>query len=1367
MNTEMHSSRPVSLPMDAVWDRIDPLAADFAINLPETELAVLPYFRIGGQGFERLIYELLQAEHQRPWFFGHNGQPQYGIDIVTDKGDGQTVYQCKNYKEAPNWASVKEAITKFENEWLGSMDLPSPKAFVYCCPHPLDDITFDVELMRFKEDFQRRTGVKVFFWDRHTLDTRLRRLPDIVAGLFSDSIAEHFCDCDDWRDDLWIRVQNGHARYPVINRFLDRHQRRAIYVENSQEVRFFAALEQVSAIALRGLPGTGKSFLGLELACRLKQPLRRIYYATLKDCAPSDHLWQPVRRRQSLPSIFLLDECHLIPEVVGTFLERLAPELENGKIKIILLMRDQPGCPGDEIDDSPEWLVRLKEEQALIDLRADPKRSFAITCHLRPDFTGLSRPRQKRLHHICGGDLLLLDEMLQGIDTPQEIDTLSLEVVLPKLRVQYFGGNQRLPTLAKLAGLAQFDIVPRASFFDGQWQSGEEKLADPLMTRLFAPPRYQFLHSSLAELALRALTQLDVKDDLLDKAVIDSTIRTLRCYLFYLCPNSSEKEAQLLDFILTLQQCMTASLKLTDIWNKSGITAQIVGDDKVFSIVNAGLSYCNFRFLQACINSLNVSNHPAKKHYVELVEKRLRSLIVDGANKSEINGEALNTINFAFSTLSIHAPERLNTVIEEYGASEFLHMILVNGTISTLFKLFRKLRNFTPTFGKKLLDQLTTEQVAILIDTTIASRRSIGTLDLTMFELGKSDSELLGRLEQAIGTPNFLRLILANGTLFELFRFLQHSTPEFRKKLLNRFTPTMSDALINKMIDRKRSIGTLNLTMFELGKSDAELLGRLEQTIGAQGLLRLILANGDLIDLFRFIEHSTPTFRKELLDRFTPTMADILINKMIDTKHSIGTLDFSIKELRKSDSELLGQLEQTIGAPGLLRLILANGTLVELFRVLQHSIPEFRKKLLYHITPSNAAVLIEKTISQLVRIESFHYTFKALATDGDQLSRLEQVLGIKGFWRLFIAVGSLNSVSKITRSMTEYFRAKVIAAATDLSVKDWCDIIARGLFLNACEFIKEDLATYPADARNAFSLALKGTASLLTANAKWFDLNPSRPQSDSEQVDGTILRAALLKRIQAVQLTDLFNLSFREAVNAMAICWRERTDLRPEIGNNLRNILPPPSDWPRKNGEVAAIRLVLALVRSSEFAEEDAHYLLGEIGSFLDKQVCADIETLPLFLLIWNMAALFYERGSEGNFTGAVPPALQEVLLGALMGRVRTKGSNKEKLSQLSLAGLIAFIYPQHKMRLVKMLIPIKGAIPWLSEYATKNTFVPSLFALEGIGLLSTVVYTFTPQVCGELLRKSEDYEDVGPAIEYLRQHISGRFNKAQFDKHQ
>jgi len=210
----------------------------------------------------------------------------------------------------------------------------------------------------------------------------------------------------------------------------------------------------------------------------------------------------------------------------------------------------------------------------------------------------------------------------------------------------------------------------------------------------------------------------------------------------------------------------------------------------------------------------------------------------------------------------------------------------------------------------------------------------------------------------------------------------------------------------------------------------------------------------------RSSKNATRGFRTTLLEQLTAEQAEVLLNKTIAAGRSIGTLDLAMRALREDDPKLLGRLEQSIGAAGFLRLILTNGALSELFQVLQRATRGFRTTLLEQLSTEQAGSLIDKTIEGARRIENLHFALRSLRENSDQLSRLEDVIGVAGWWRLLIACGSLNSVSQITQAMSSRFSAKVITAAAELSMLDWGGIIARGLFLNACDFAKNDLRAY-------------------------------------------------------------------------------------------------------------------------------------------------------------------------------------------------------------------------------------------------------------------------------------------------------------------
>ena len=56
------------------------------------------------------------------------------------------------------------------------------------------------------------------------------------------------------------------------------------------------------------------------------------------------------------------------------------------------------------------------------------------------------------------------------------------------------------------------------------------------------------------------------------------------------------------------------------------------------------------------------------------------------------------------------------------------------------------------------------------------------------------------------------------------------------------------------------------------------------------------------------------------------------------------------------------------------------------------------------------------------------------------------------------------------------------------------------------------------------------------------------------------------------------------------------------------------------------------------------------------------------------------------------------------------KGSTKEKLAQLELAGLINFLVPRLTKELRSVLAPLASITKWLYKDALELTFVPAFF---------------------------------------------------------
>lgn len=399
-------------------------------------LETLPYHDLEGPGLERLCFELLLSKGYELRFFGRSGQRQYGVDIVAEK-DGRTeVYQCKNLGAVPTARELQEYLNKFELEWLGEAGLPRPERFVVCCPQPLRDT---VNWILAKETFKTSTGVEADLWHLGLLNSWLKKLPDVVADLFSDHHAEAFCDIDDWKPDLFIPLREGASGDPRLKRYFARRLSGRLYVDQGYEQRITEALECSPVILVRGLPGTGKTFTSLDVAGGFRDGRWRTYFLDVGDDEfTKAQMKAGIRRRLSRPSIFVLENCHKELDAVENALCDLEPKLRSGRAKVICLTRRVPGPEESRSDDSV-LLLELASQGATVDFENDDKLLRRVVEFWQPEFKGLSNKRLAKLGALCGKDLLLLDELLLSrIKSAAEIDTLSPVEMYDRVRLAYF-----------------------------------------------------------------------------------------------------------------------------------------------------------------------------------------------------------------------------------------------------------------------------------------------------------------------------------------------------------------------------------------------------------------------------------------------------------------------------------------------------------------------------------------------------------------------------------------------------------------------------------------------------------------------------------------------------------------------------------------------------------------------------------------------------------------------------------------------------------------------------------------------------------------------------------------------------------------
>ena len=1300
-----------------VWSRLNPLEPSLDADPSRDGLADLPYALLGSAGFERLCYELLVAEGKAPRFFGRNGQADLGVDIIVDGPESSTLYQCKNLSAAPTFADVRQAVERFERQWLGAADLPRPKVYIYCCPQPLDDKSFGERWSQFRDEFQDRTGVSLDYRDKNSLDARLRQAPDLVAGLFSPSYASHFCCQDDWSSGPWAQVTTSATDYPALRRFLSHLQQQRIYISEQERAAFDEILEVEPVALIRGCPGVGKSTTGLALSCTLRDPIRRIYYTSLSINGNLGQLVEGIKRRDKLPSIFFLDDCHHNPKLIGDLLNQLHPVLNNlsGRIKLVLCQRDVPD--GAVIDETRDWLNELTDRDCVLTLRGELKRFREILRHRRKDLVGLSQERIERLHYQTGGDLLLLDEILEAISSPADLDQLRREKIYRSIRGRYFepiAGHNRptrqLPTVLRLACLAQFELVPLAAHLSASWLRDEQDVAAPLMIELYGPRRYLFLHASMAELVAHALIALDAEPTGADVLFLQRTRDELLSYLAYLAQLVSSEE----NWIAALKSLVHNPLRLVTADQSTTLKATILADPQVLVSLEHNLKYVSFIFLGVCLKILHSADHPSQSILSRLVCKRFHLLF-------ELKGEdraGLETIGYGFYSLAKYAPGFLRQVEQEHPLETFLQLIVSNGT---LFELFRVLQYASPIFRSALVDALDKTTAIALVDKTIVAGRSVGTLSFTLRELGKEDPTALESLETLIGAGRYLQLIVSNGTLFELFRVLQYASPSFRSALVDALDKTTAIALVDKTIVAGRSVGTLSFTLRELGKEDPTALESLETLIGAGRYLQLIVSNGTLFELFRVLQYASPSFRSALLGALDKTTANALVDKTIAAGRSVGTLHLSLRELGQVDPTAQETLETIIGAGRYLQLIVSNGTLFELFKVLQYASPSFRSALLGALDKTTANALVAKTIGAERSFENIGQTFRAIARNTDHRRALEMAIGAHNWWQMILVVGTLHSLNELLAAMSTDGRHEFILKVPSVNLEAWRALICRGHFSNAIQFLAGPLTDFDLKTQATITAALESAADDLAARSSWLGLRLANLEQAGDSQAGLSLKKAWQKRIKGLEPECLVGLNFSEAINGFALAWQHRPDLHAELASRCHQIIPSSREWPRQKGGIAAFSFVLTAAFSDDFPAETVLRLANEIAAFLEAPVCKQTHTKPLFLLAWNLAAVHIQHKKQQGFKDALSADLSQTLFKQLEERIKVKNANIEKRFQFSLAGLLSLVAPKYATDLSFLLRPLNPAIPYLEKeaLAAEVGFVTARITFLGFDLAS------------------------------------------------
>lgn len=715
-------------------------------------------------------------------------------------------------------------------------------------------------------------------------------------------------------------------------------------------------------------------------------------------------------------------------------------------------------------------------------------------------------------------------------------------------------------------------------------------------------------------------------------------------------------------------------------------------------------------------------------------------------------GRSIGMISWYLRELKQHDEALLTRLEEKIGAERLLSLIAANGSI---YELFMQIQFSSLPMAERLIDALDDPLLDQLVEQTISSGRSIGNIHWTLRELKQNAEPALTRLEEKISAARFLRLITANGSVFELFSVIQNSSLAMAEKLIAALDDALLDQLVEQTISSRRSVGTLHLTLRELKQNDEALLTQLEEKIGAARFLRLIAANGSIFELFRVIQYSSLPMAEKLIVALDDALLDRLVTQTISLGRSIGTLNFALRELKQNDEALLTRLEEKIGAARLLRLIAANGSIIELFGVIQDASLPMAEMLIAALDDPLLDQLLEQTISSGRSIGSLHWTLGYLKRANSMLlRRLEEKISEVRWWRLVYSFGSISILVELLPAMDKSFRQRFERAATGLSFEEWQKLLLQRDFYELCYFVKNVPFFFSAKFRPDFLKPIFVTL-IQTGNWKARNTGWSLLSAAEESVAKNYLVKLLYEQIGDTQPTALSFPSFADAAHCVNLLWRLFPEKRKELLDALHRFFAEGKPIYSDLAYLGSVRLLFSTLATPQAESEDARVMLAIGNAPAVAPLCSKATTLDIFLYLWNLYALWFgwKSPQETSFVGFLRVEIVDATIASLPKRFRAAKDEKETGNLITLTGLLSFLCvtfdrPSAAEDFVSRLPSFDKMIERLDE---DRPFIPAFFYLLGLEWLYQNDRGVPAVVWWDELGKANDYPETTAALYYLK----------------
>jgi hypothetical protein len=249
-----------------------------------------------------------------------------------------------------------------------------------------------------------------------------------------------------------------------------------------------------------------------------------------------------------------------------------------------------------------------------------------------------------------------------------------------------------------------------------------------------------------------------------------------------------------------------------------------------------------------------------------------------------------------------------------------------------------------------------------------------------------------------------------------------------------------------------------------------------------------------------------------------------------------------------------------------------------------------------------------------------------------------------------------------------------------------------------------------------------------------------------------ILELAARSHLELQELDELTFDGFLDASSGLSCLWRVREALRAQLGQRLWDFLPSEKYWPRDYTYLVGASLIMQIGCSEYVLPSDADRLLRGVTKIPKTVKIGKIHPRPLFLFIWNLYAFWLSRNQPlvDRFADLQGEEFWSQVESIIVRNASKARQNEDKLNVLALAGAYALLLPERASRIAgRIKGQIKG-IRWLLKEAEALTFVPAAMAHIGLSLTVPSMKVIPPERRALLLAKADEYDERGPAIDFL-----------------